>query len=231
LGAKKIWSVIFFIVPKKLLGLICFFRTIIFMARGRKSPKYLTHEEDKALTTQALGGDNRAYNLLAQKYKPILYTAVRRRLRNIPEEDAEDIVMSVLGKCFVSLHLYDPSKSKLFTWMIACVHNYMNGLAKRKPKVPTVEPVSEAHRMMLENSMYEDTTQGDVDRANLVKLVRALVDKLPPECSQVIKLKYFRELSNDEIALEMGIKPTDVWYRVQKAKKILKGLGVRNGLF
>jgi RNA polymerase sigma factor (sigma-70 family) len=70
-----------------------------------------------------------------------------------------------------------------------------------------------------------------VDRANLVKLVRALVDKLPQECSQVIKLKYFKELSNDEIAAIMGIKPTDVWYRVNKAKRILKGLGVRNGLF
>jgi RNA polymerase sigma factor (sigma-70 family) len=65
----------------------------------------------------------------------------------------------------------------------------------------------------------------------VVKLVRALVDKLPPDCSEVIKLKYFRELSNDEIADIMGIKPTDVWYRVNKAKKILKGFSESHGLF
>ena len=196
--------------------------------RGRKSPKMLTHEQDKDLVIQALGGDNRAYNLLAQKYKPIVYVALRRRLPYILEEEAEDIVMTVLGKCFVSLHLYNPEKSKLFTWMIACTHNYVNGLAKKKPTVPIVDP-SPAQRIMIENTTHEDVS--DVDRANLVKLVRALVDKLPPDCSQVIKLKYFREMSNEEIAEEMGIKPTDVWYKVKKAKTILKKMGTVNGLF
>ena len=196
--------------------------------RGRKSPKMLTHEQDKDLVIQALGGDNRAYNLLAQKYKPIVYVALRRRLPYILEEEAEDIVMTVLGKCFVSLHLYNPEKSKLFTWMIACTHNYVNGLAKKKPTVPTVDP-SPSQRIMIENTVHEDAS--DVDRANLVKLVRALVDKLPPDCSQVIKLKYFREMSNEEIAEEMGIKPTDVWYKVKKAKTILKKMGTVNGLF
>lgn len=202
------------------------------MARGRKSPKYLTHDEDKALVKEALAGSDKAYNTLAQKYKPILYTAVRRRLGNsITEEEVEDMVMTVLGRAFISLHTYNPEKSKMFTWMIACVHNHMSSLKTKKKRIQTVDVVSERHRDILENATYEDTTQGDVDRANLVKLVRALVDKLPQECSQVIKLKYFRELSNDEIADIMGIKPTDVWYRVSKAKRILKGLGVRNGLF
>jgi RNA polymerase sigma factor (sigma-70 family) len=202
------------------------------MARGRKSPKYLTHDEDKALVREALAGSDKAYNTLAQKYKPILYTAVRRRLGNsITEEETEDIVMTVLGRAFISLHTYDAEKSKMFTWMIACVQNHMSSLKTKKKRIQTVDVVSERHRDILENATYEDTTQGDVDRANLVKLVRALVDKLPQECSQVIKLKYFKELSNDEIADIMGIKPTDVWYRVNKAKRILKGLGVRNGLF
>ena len=202
------------------------------MARGRKSPKYLTHDEDKALVREALAGSDKAYNTLAQKYKPILYTAVRRRLGNsITEEEVEDMVMTVLGRAFISLHTYNPEKSKMFTWMIACVHNHMSSLKTKKKRIQTVDVVSERHRDILENATYEDTTQGDVDRANLVKLVRALVDKLPHECSQVIKLKYFKELSNDEIAAIMGIKPTDVWYRVNKAKRILKGLGVSNGLF
>jgi RNA polymerase sigma factor (sigma-70 family) len=202
------------------------------MARGRKSPKYLTHDEDKALVKEALAGSDKAYNTLAQKYKPILYTAVRRRLGNsITEEEVEDMVMTVLGRAFISLHTYNPEKSKMFTWMIACVHNHMSSLKTKKKRIQTVDVVSERHMDILENTTYEDTTQGDVDRANLVKLVRALVDKLPHECSQVIKLKYFKELSNDEIAAIMGIKPTDVWYRVNKAKRILKGLGVRNGLF
>jgi RNA polymerase sigma-70 factor (ECF subfamily) len=200
------------------------------MARGRKSPRYLTHDEDKKLTTQALSGDTRAYNILAQKYKPILYTAVRRRLGNsISEEEAEDIVMTVLGRAFISLHTYSPEKSKLFTWMIACVHNHMSGLAKKKPRI---KGVSYSESPYVIDEVPDSTDElASIDRANVVKLVRALVDKLPPDCSEVIKLKYFRELSNDEIADIMGIKPTDVWYRVNKAKKILKGFSESHGLF
>ena len=112
--------------------------TLAHMARGRKGPKYLTHDEDKALVKEALGGSNRAYDLLAQKYKPILYTAVRRRLGNsISEEEAEDIVMFTMGRAFIGLHTYNPEKSKLFTWMISCVHNHMNGLQRTKKRVST----------------------------------------------------------------------------------------------
>ncbi len=199
------------------------------MKRGRTSPKYLTHDEDKALVTLALSGSNKAYNALAQKYKPILYIAVRRRLPKISEEDAEDIVMSVMGRCFVSLHLYNPEKSKLFTWMIACVHNHMSGLPKGKKRVQGVE-YSESGVDM--NEVMDPSSQdADIDRGNVVKLVRMLVDHLPPECAQAIKLKYFKELSNEEIAEIMGIKPTDVWYRVKKGRDILKELSDRNGLF
>ena len=199
------------------------------MARGRKAPKYLTHDQDKALVLEALSGSTRAYNDLAQKYKPILYIAVRRRLPHIPEEDAEDIVMSVMGRCFVSLHLYDPEKSKLFTWMIACVHNHMNGLSTGKKRIKGVEYGESGYDV----GEIEDPSdfQADVDRGNVVRLVRMLVDKLPPECAQAIKLKYFREMSNEEIAQEMGIKPTDVWYRVKKGREILKRLSDNHDLF
>lgn len=199
------------------------------MARGRKAPKYLTHDQDKALVLEALSGSTRAYNDLAQKYKPILYIAVRRRLPHIPEEDAEDIVMSVMGRCFVSLHLYDPMKSKLFTWMIACVHNHMNGLSTGKKRIKGVEYGESGYDV----GEIEDPSdfQADVDRGNVVRLVRMLVDKLPPECAQAIKLKYFREMSNEDIAQEMGIKPTDVWYRVKKGREILKRLSDNHDLF
>lgn len=199
------------------------------MARGRKAPKYLTHDQDKALVLEALSGSPKAYNDLAQKYKPILYIAVRRRLPHIQEEEAEDIVMSVMGRCFVSFHLYDPEKSKLFTWMIACVHNHMNGLNQGKKRIRGVEYGESGYDI----DGIEDPSdfQVDVDRVNVVRLVRMLVDKLPPECAQAIKLKYFREMSNEEIAQEMGIKPTDVWYRVKKGREILKRLSDGHGLF
>ena len=45
-----------------------------------------------------------------------------------------------------------------------------------------------------------------------------LLDKLPPDVAEAIKLKYIKEYSNEEIAQELGCKPTDVWYKVSKGK-------------
>ena len=105
----------------------------------------------------------------------------------------------------------------------------MNGLSTGKKRIKGVEYGESGYDV----GEIEDPSdfQADVDRGNVVRLVRMLVDKLPPECAQAIKLKYFREMSNEEIAQEMGIKPTDVWYRVKKGREILKRLSDNHDLF
>ena len=68
--------------------------------RGRRGPKYTTHEEDKKLVALAISGDNNSWNILLQKYKPILYIAAKRRLSYYSDEDLEDIVISLNGLKF-----------------------------------------------------------------------------------------------------------------------------------
>jgi len=198
----------------------------------KEKPIYTTHEEDKQLVIQAMSGDQRSYNTLARKYKLILFTAAQRRLPNRKEEDLEDIVMAVLGRCFISLHLYDPSKSKFFTWMVACLHNHVNGLAKGKKRIsaesyngiPTVS-------MEVREIGESENTIDNIDRTQVIKLVRLLVDKLPSDVATAIKLKYFKDYSYEEIANELGCKVGDVWYKIKKGKTILKKLSDVNGLF
>ena len=100
--------------------------------RGFKKTAYTTHAEDKALVLEAIAGDQKAYNVLLSKYKPILFTAAKRRLSKKNVEDIEDIVMIVLGTAFVRINQYDPEKSLFFTWMISCLHNYVNGIPAQK---------------------------------------------------------------------------------------------------
>jgi RNA polymerase sigma-70 factor (ECF subfamily) len=203
------------------------------MARGRKSPKYLTHDEDKALVLEALAGSNKAYDLLAQKYKPILYTAVRRRLGNtITEEEAEDIVMFTMGRAFIGLHTYNPEKSKLFTWMISCVHNHMNSLYRSKKRVST-ESYHGIPTVGIEALQVADPDDADEGAriSQLMKLVKMLLDKLPPDVAEAVKLKYLKEYSNEEIAQELGCKVGDVWYKLSKGKKLLQRYASRLDLF
>ena len=198
--------------------------------KGYKPVKYLTHEEDKALVLEAIDGNEKAYNKLAQKYKPILYTAAKRRLPQADEEDLEDIVMAVMGNTFVKIRQYDPEKSKFFTWMIACLHNYVNCIPKKKKTVQT-----QPYGVGADSSQFFEADNTDIlqniDREQVVKLVRLLVAKLPEDISKAISLKYFKGYSHEEIAQEIGCDINIVWYKLKKGKELLKKLSNQNKLF
>jgi RNA polymerase sigma factor (sigma-70 family) len=205
--------------------------------KGYRPVKMTTHAQDKELVLSALAGNQKSYNTLLSKYKPILYTAAKRRLPNKGVEDLEDIVMIVLGNTFVKINQYNPEKSLFFTWMVACLHNYINGIPNQKKRIQAdsledIYPSNEGSDDPVEYSIPdEDPFDLSMDKEQSAKLVRLLVDKLPAELAQVIKLKYFKELSNQEIADIIGCGPNDIWYKVKKAKEKLKKLSDVDSLF
>jgi len=202
-----------------------------------KPVKMTTHAQDKELVIKAISGDQRSYNILLQKYKPILYTAAKRRLPYKSVDDLEDIVMIVLGQAFVKISQYNPEKSLFFTWMVACLHNYVNGIPNQKKRIQAdsledILPSSRGEDQPIEYAIPDTHSfDQDIDREQTFKLIRMLVDKLPADLATIIKLKFFREMSHREIAEELGIKESDIWYKVKKAKDILKKYADADSLF
>ena len=203
--------------------------------KGYSSTKYTTHDEDKRLVIEAIGGDQRAYNVLVKKYKPILFTAAKRRLSNYSVEDLEDAVMVVMGTAFMRINQYDPAKSLFFTWIIACMHNYINNIPHQKKRISAASLDSLVQVSENETIEYqipdEDRFDMNMDREQMAKLVRLIVDKLPEKYSTVIKLRYFRDLSYKEIAEELGCETKEVEYKLRLAKNQLKKLSEKSNLF
>lgn len=197
--------------------------------KGRKGPRYTTHEEDKKLVVNAINGDQSAWNILLQKYKPILYIAAKRRLSYYSDEDLEDIVMTVLGNTFVKIRQYDPERAKFFWWIVASLHNHITGLYNRKKLIPKESPISlkDAGDFAID---YSDFTE-EYDREQVSRLIRLLINKLPEDLSKAITLRYFKEYTNEQIAEEIGCKPGDVWYKIKKGRDMLKRLSQNGKLF
>lgn len=205
--------------------------------KGFKPIKMTTHEQDKELVLSALEGNQRAYNDLLRKYKPILYTAAKRRLPYKNVEELEDIVMIVLGQAFLKISQYDPEKSKVYTWMVACVHNYINGIPKQKKRIvaDSIEDLYPSNADSEEVVEYPipdiDDFDMNIDREQMTKLVRLLIDKLPEDLATVITMKYFKDCSHREIAEAVGCKEGEVWYKLKRARDLLKKISDRNNLF
>lgn len=202
--------------------------------KGYKPAHYTSHEEDKELAKQAMDGNQRAYSILLQKYKPIVYTAASRRLPWYGPEELEDITMIVLGNAFVKIKQYDPEKSKFFTWMVACVHNYVNGIPKQKKRVKA-DSLGDIYGDSDTRSEYEIPDAAgfdeDIDREQFYRLMKMLMNKLTTEQYTVIKMKFFEECTTEEIADALDCSPSLVWYKVQQAKKKLIKLSRQYQLF
>lgn len=198
--------------------------------KGRSGPKYTTHEEDKKLVALAIGGDSNSWNILLQKYKPILYIAAKRRLSYYSDEDLEDIVMTVLGNTFVKIRQYDPERAKFFWWIVASLHNHISGLYHRKKLITPDKSISlsDIRNEAIDNDF--DFTE-NYDREQVSRLVRLLISKLPEDLAKAITLRYFKGYTNEQIAPEIGCKPGDVWYKIKKGKEMLKTLSKNGKLF
>jgi RNA polymerase sigma-70 factor (ECF subfamily) len=203
--------------------------------KGYKSSKYTTHDEDKRLVGEALAGNQKAYNTLVQKYKPILYTAAKRRLSTYSVEDLEDAVMIVMGTAFMRINQYDPTKSLFFTWIIACMHNYINNIPRQKKRIQADSLDSLVEVSNDERIEYqipdEDRFDLNMDTEQSKRLIRLMIEKLPPDSYEIIKLRYFKELSSREIAEAIGCKESEVWYKLKRAKDRLKKISKESNLF
>lgn len=205
--------------------------------RAFRKTAYTTHAEDKALVIEAISGNQKAYNILLTKYKPILFTAAKRRLPKKNVEDIEDIVMFVLGTAFVKINQYNPEKSLFFTWMISCLHNHVNGIPAQKKRIiadsiEDIYPTNEDSDNLIEYQIPdEDPFDLVMDFEQTAKLIRMLVDKLPADSCEVIKLRYFKEMSHKEIGEVIGCDERQVWYKLSTAKRRLKKLSEKENLF
>jgi RNA polymerase sigma factor (sigma-70 family) len=203
--------------------------------KGYKPIKMTTHEQDKQLVGLALGGDQKSYNTLLAKYKPILYTAAKRRLPGASVEDLEDVVMIVLGQSFVKLNLYNPDKSKFFTWMVACLHNYVNSIPNQKKRVKAYSiedyyPTDGDEVVEYEIPDYDNFSE-NYDSKQSFALLKVLMKRLPVEIYKVMYLKFFKDYTNDEIAEALQINKSDIWYKVKRGRELLKRYSDNQGIF
>ena len=121
---------------------------------GRFSSKAL---EDFRLIDMAVGGDDKAYAKLLQRYRRPVYHVILKMVRNV--DDAEDLMMESFSKAFRSLHKF--KKDFTFsTWLFRiATNNSIDFIRKKK-----------LNTLSIENTYTDDDGQSvsiDVEDLNL----------------------------------------------------------------
>lgn len=174
--------------------------------------------EIKEAIRKAKDNNQAAFNFLLDKYWNDVYGYLLKRTEN--ENDAEDITIQTFSRAFDKINSFD-ERYKFKTWLITVAKNIHIDFIRRKKSSITHETTEEDEERVYD-IIDESPTPEDkiITEQNLAKLLRD-IKKLKPHYQQVINLRYFQELSYDEISKELKEPMNNVKVKLLRAKKLL----------
>ena len=175
----------------------------------------LSEATDAYLVGSIANGDAEAVRPLIERYKKPLAAVLNRALG--PSPDVDDVFQETWIRVVRSAHGYDPSY-RFSGWLFSIAWNLVKDRWSKRVAVADVDLATMPSR---ERSAEENAVASD--RA---ERVRELVARLPERMSQVILLRYFEELSEQEVAERLGIPVGTVKSRIHNGlRKLAESIG------
>lgn len=170
-------------------------------------------------------GDQRAYANLMQLYRTPLYLMLLK-MTNSPTE-ANDLTIETFGKAFCSLHLYSPTHA-FSTWLFSIAsNNCIDHIRRhRMQTVPLSDISTRSDGDSYEYPLPADapTPEEEVMTAQRARLLRSLVAQLKPHYRQIVEMRYFEELSYEEIAEKLSLPMGTVKVQLMRARNLLASI-------
>lgn len=193
------------------------------LEEGRFSSKAL---EDFRLIDMAVGGDDKAFAKLLQRYKRPVYHMILKMVRNV--DDAEDLTMESFSKAFRSLHRF--KKDFTFsTWLFRiATNNTIDHIRKKKLNTLSIENTyTDYDGQPVSIDVKDDGNldpQEEAIRAQKEELIQVFVNMLPSKYQKLVRLRYFHELSYEEIAEELDAPLGTVKAQLHRARELMYDL-------
>ena len=162
---------------------------------------------DLKLIKRALDqGDTTAYNDLMKLYRDPLYFMLLEKVGD--QELAKDLTIEALGKAFKKLHMYTPNYT-FSTWLFTVArNNCIDYLRKNKIKTTSIDQFTidnDGKKNKIDIPSDELNPEGILIRKQKIAILRQVVDKLKPKYRELVKLRYFKEMSYEEISTLLQI--------------------------
>jgi RNA polymerase sigma-70 factor (ECF subfamily) len=153
--------------------------------------------------------DQQAFSYLYDNYAAALNGIITRMVDET--QLTEDILQEAFVKIWNNFLHYDPSKGRLFTWMINITRNLTIDTLRSKGYKKQRKILRDENSV----SNYQDKNHG-ADKFDTIGLHKHVAN-LKPEQKSIIDLAYFNGYTQEEISKEMGIPLGTVKTRMRSA--------------
>jgi RNA polymerase sigma-70 factor (ECF subfamily) len=178
-------------------------------------------KNDFHLVVKAREGDQRAYADLMQRYKDSIYFMALKMVNN--KEDAMDLTIETFAKAFEKLDKYQPDFA-FSTWLFrVATNNCIDFIRKKKLNTQSIHGMMDDDGDDRELQIKADILNPEetsIKRQQTQEL-KTLIDTLPLRYRKLITLRYFEELSYEEIAVQLELPLGTVKAQLFRARYLL----------
>lgn len=182
--------------------------------------------EEQVWLDKARQGDKAAFGQLIEAYQGPVYNLAYRMLNNSGE--AEEAAQEAFIRAYTRLESYNPAH-KFSTWMLSITSNYcIDLIRKRRALLLSIDEPLPAHPALQSEKSKGPESQMVTNEQQ--EMVQGLLQELPEDYRQAVVLRYWYEMSYDEIAEVMNTTVSAIKSRLFRARRLLAEVGMAQGI-
>jgi RNA polymerase sigma-70 factor (ECF subfamily) len=180
------------------------------------------NQQEQAWVDSSRRGDKQAFSRLVQAYQRPVYNLTYRMLGS--SEEAEDAAQETFLRAYSRLAQYDP-EMKFSTWLFSIAnHHCIDRLRKRRATYISIDDNPVLENLELDDPQPEHQALDQERSAEM----QALLGQLDPDYRTPLVLRYWEDMSYEEIATAMGTTVAAVKSRLFRGRQQLVALYQRN---
>jgi RNA polymerase sigma-70 factor (ECF subfamily) len=192
----------------------------------RREMKYQAAEQEQSWLEEARRGDKEAFGHLIEAYQTPVFNLAYRMLG--VAEEAEQAAQEAFIRAWMHLDSYDPAH-KFSTWLLSITSNYcIDLIRKQRAQLLSLDDPLPAHPAL--NSEPSAGPEPQAVQQEQEQLVQRLLASLPDDYRQTVVLRYWYDMSYEEIAEVMQTTVSAIKSRLFRARRQLAESGAAAGL-
>ena len=164
----------------------------------------MTKFTDRELVTAYANGDNAAFDILLGRYQKSVFSYILHIVKD--NELANDIFQETFVKVITTIRQgrYEDS-GKFSAWLNRVAHNLVIDHFRRQKGENTVSNDETEHDLLNNKELCEGNIEDEMVQKQLVKDLHKMIHVLPDAQRQVLMMRFYRDMSFNEIAEKTGV--------------------------
>ena len=181
---------------------------------------YSFHTDDELIAAY-LKGDNLSFDALLERYKQKLFSYI---LSTVHREDlADDIFQDTFVKAIVCMRKGRyKMNGKFYSWLLCIAHNVIIDNLRYEQSVEGLNRSEINEHLYADNGLEGSPREIEMERENSLSQLNELIDQLPENQQEVLRMRVYENMSFKDIAEHTGTSVNTALGRMHYAVNNMK---------